>query len=238
MKVQVKTLRELLNGKLSIQEAKKQGLIGEGTVKSMHRLLTEEVPNTSATDPTMLENDSLDSQVDRFLMQGESDKNTVADGGAPAPTPTTATAPAGVPEARYHSLDLRSLLSEAPGDDPNAAAGAPAPAAGAVPDAGGDAPAEPPPEQPEQKSGRALDAVTFAENVARLVEKHESLLDLRGTIVRRALNWVTKNYDAKQSKEVAQILEGNFGITPQNDADNYSDDEAPRAAQAGPGLNA
>lgn len=204
MKILKSDLKKVLSGKMTLSEARLRS-----------ELLREDVPTTQVTDPAMLENDSIDSQIDRFLMQGESNKNAEMDGENTA-------APA-----------MESFLREAEGDDPNAIPGAaPAPEAGAAPDA----PPDPPPQQPAQKSNQQLDAVTFADNVARLVEKNGTLLDLKGTICRRALNWVTKNYDAKQSKEVKQILEGNFGITPDNAEDPYEDDMAPPAAGAGSGL--
>lgn len=234
MKIKKSDLRKVLRGEMTIQEAKVRALRSLKEASEFGLLITEEVPSISATNPTMFENDSLDSQVDRFLMQGESNKAQEEMGNPATPTPSPETATEG-----YYRMDMDALLMEAPGDPPAAAGGAPPPPIDATPapDAGTDTPAEPPPQQPEQKGNKELDALTFADNVARLVEKHESLLDIRGTIVRRALNWVTKNYDAKQSKEVKQILEGNFGITPDNANDSYEDDMAPPAKGAGSGLN-
>lgn len=190
MKLRKSDLKRVLNGEISLAEAKKRA-----------KLLEDTMPAVQVTNPEMLENDSLDVQVDRFLMQGESDSSKQAMGMAP---------------------QTESLLREE-GED-----------AGAAPVTDPAQQQEPPSPQPTG-GGQDLDLVTFADNLARLIEKHETLLDIKGTIVRRALNYVTKNYDAKQSKELAQILEGNFGITVDG-KDPYDDDQAPPAQGAGSSL--
>lgn len=80
---------------------------------------------------------------------------------------------------------------------------------------------------------KRLDMMSFATDIARLVEKSENLLDIKGTIVRRALNYVSKNYDPKQAKDVAQILENNFGVSAEPGTDPYEDETAPSAVGAG-----
>lgn len=167
--------QKILKGELTLESARRSGL------------LIEDVPVlTKASDPTMLENDSLDAQVDKFLLQA--DKSD----GNPAPK-------------------QESFLREADEETP------------------------PPAPTPAAPAGPPIDAVAFCDSVARLVEKSDNLLDVKGTIIRRALNYVTKNYDAKQAKEVQQVLEGNFGLTP-DASDPYEDDVAPPATGAGSGL--
>ena len=166
-------------------------------------LLREELPTSRADNPDMLENDSIDAQVDRLLLQGDKSKE---DTGA---------------------TQAESLLREADEDAP--------PPDAAPADAGGDAPPPPQNAAPEKQ----LDVMAFADNVARLVEKLDNLIDVKGTLVRRALNYVTKNYDPKQAKEVQQVLEGNFELSPEAHADGYDDNDnvPPNAKGAGAGLN-
>jgi hypothetical protein len=81
-----------------------------------------------------------------------------------------------------------------------------------------------------------FDVVSFADNVANLVEKSETLLDLKNCIVRRALNRVAKSYDDKTSERVEKILAGSFDLAPEANVDKYNDDSypAPAADRAGP----
>lgn len=159
-------------------------------------ILTEEVPSTKATDPTKFENDSLDAQVDRLLLQADGDKDET-----------------GAPKVESRR-SLRALIMEA-GDD--------------------EQPAPVTPPQGQQAPQQQIDTMSFCDAVARLVEKADSLLDIKGTIVRRALNYVSKNYDQKQAQEVQQVLEGNFNLAPDG-SDTYSDENVPAAVGAGPEL--
>jgi hypothetical protein len=81
-----------------------------------------------------------------------------------------------------------------------------------------------------------LDVVSFSDNVANLVEKLEVLLDMKGSIVRRALNYVQKMYDENTSKRVEDILSSNFDLEPESNVDKFNDDNfpAPAADRAGP----
>jgi hypothetical protein len=78
--------------------------------------------------------------------------------------------------------------------------------------------------------------VSFADGIARLAEKFENVIDIKGTIVRRAINYVTKNYDPKQAKTVQQVLAGNFGleVTDNPSMDDGEGDKTPVAKGAGP----
>jgi hypothetical protein len=90
------------------------------------------------------------------------------------------------------------------------------------------------------KEGTDFDAVSFADNVANLVDKHEALLDIKSCIVRRCLNRVQKQYDDNTAKRVQDILDSNFELTPDNsNVDKYNDEKypAPAADRAGPSLS-
>jgi hypothetical protein len=93
-----------------------------------------------------------------------------------------------------------------------------------------DAAGAPPPPKPVKKMS---DLMGFATEVAQLVEKSDALLDVKGAIVRRALNYVTKTYDTKQAKDVERILDANFDIQADPTADSYEDVDVPLAQGAG-----
>lgn len=181
IKLRKRDLARLVRGDLTLNEARKAGLIIE----------TTPTPQMQQTDPTMYQNDSLDAQIDKFLLEYD-----------PGAEQTTV--------AAANEAFLREAGEEAvaaPAADPNAGK----------------------PPQPAKK----LDMMSFASDVARLVEKSDMLLDVKGTIVRRALNYITKNYDPKQAKDVAQILENNFGVSSEPGSDPYEDESAPFAVGAG-----
>lgn len=178
IKLRKQDLRKLVTGKLTLENARRGGLIIE----------TSPTQQMQQTDPTMYENDSVDVQIDKFLLQAD-------------------------PNAKSNTNE--SFLFEAEGD-------APPPPTPADPNAG----------KPSLPTKR-LDMMSFASDIARLVEKSDSLLDIEGVIVRRALNYVTKNYDIKQAKDIAQILENNFGVKSDVGSDSYEDEFAPYAVGAG-----
>lgn len=196
MKITKRDLVKVLRGEMTIKEAK----------ESYAGPLWESTPTLAMTqtDPTMYENDSVDMQVDKFLLDAD---------------------PSGQKTQQESRRDRSQWLHEAEGGAP------PSPA----PDAAGDNVADPNTGKPQQPA-KKLDLVSFASDIARLVEKSDNLLDVKGAIVRRALNYVSKNYDPKQAKDVAQILENNFGVSAEPGSDPYDDESAPNAVGAGSGL--
>ncbi len=221
MKLLKRDIAKVLRGELTIDEAKRRCKLP--LIKESKKLIREDSVLMSKVNPEMYENDSLDSQVDKLFVQGETQQSQ-KEMGFPKQTPAE---PVGTAlESCYFGMNL-NLIMEAGEDD-------------VVPPPTEIAQQDSTPESTQNNTDAeniGLDYVAFADNIARIVEKHESLLDIRGTIVRRALNWVTKNYDAKQTKEIKQILEMNFGITVDNNNDLYQDDHAPNAKGAGPELS-
>ena len=82
-------------------------------------------------------------------------------------------------------------------------------------------------------AGEEIDAVSFASEIARIVENSDNLLDIKGTIVRRALNYITKTANLEKSNSVKDILQGNFDIVDTGE-DNSEDISGPYAKGAGP----
>lgn len=116
-----------------------------------------------------------------------------------------------------------SWLREAE-DDP------PAPEGGEAPPPEGEEPAAAGPDIPEEEM--KIDAASFAREVAHLIENFTNLLDVKGVVLRRALNYVGKKYGKEQSKTVKDVLETQFGVY----SDEKEEPQAPGAANAGPAL--
>jgi hypothetical protein len=78
----------------------------------------------------------------------------------------------------------------------------------------------------------------FAMSVVRLIDNYDSLLEVRETLARRAVNFIAKNYDESTVKEFKLILEESHDISvdgPEEFVDDSDKFPAPRAANAGPG---
>jgi len=86
-----------------------------------------------------------------------------------------------------------------------------------------------------------FDVATFALKVARLAEVPEKVLDLKDTIINRAIQYVSSNYDELVAKEVEQTLMDNYDLAlPEEEVEKVvaSDLPAPAAVGAGPGGGA
>lgn len=77
-----------------------------------------------------------------------------------------------------------------------------------------------------------IDAANFARETARLIENFTNLFDVKGIVLRRALNYVGKKYGKEQSKTVQDVLESQFGVY----SNEKEEPEAPGADRAGPAL--
>ncbi len=99
---------------------------------------------------------------------------------------------------------------------------------GAAPDGGADDAAKPDIPEEEQK----IDAANFSREVARLIENFTNLFDVKGVVLRRALNYVGQKYGKEQAETVKDVLESQFGVY----SDEKEEPEAPAADRAGPAL--
>lgn len=153
---------------------------------------------------------SLDEQVDRYLAQYE--KNAKSSGPM---------------EGIDWRSDVRRFLTEAEGDEeeppPDEEGGDEDPTAGVEP--------------PAKLGVNDIDVEDFANNVGRLVENYDSLLEVRNTLVRRAVNFVAENYDDEVVKLLKSSLREQHGLVPGMSKDELDAEEfkAPRAGEAGPG---
>jgi len=90
----------------------------------------------------------------------------------------------------------------------------------------------------EKLTSEDISLEDFAMSVVRLIDNYDSLLEVRETVARRAVNFIAKNYDEAAVKEFKLILEESHDISvdkPEEFVDDSDKFPAPRAANAGPG---
>lgn len=78
--------------------------------------------------------------------------------------------------------------------------------------------------------------VDFASDVANLVDRANELLDLDGTMARRAYNYVSENHGPDAAENFKQVLEGNFQIFIEAQPDMEGERNAMRPAAVGAGA--
>lgn len=178
-------------------------------IGDLKRLLREAVLREEDAPAQVPEEDnaSLDAQVDRFLGQYEAEAATAKN------------------EGFDFRMMTRRILNEA-GEDDDAGDDAPAD------DAGGDA-AEPPAKIGLDK----IDMENFANSVVRLIDNYDSLLEVRSTLVRRAKNFLAKQYSTEVVDAFEKTLREEHGIVPGESKDDVEAEDfpAPAADRAGEG---
>lgn len=152
------------------------------------------------------QDDSLDTQIDRFLGQYESEAKSVKTEGL-----------------NFRSM-TRRFLNEAEDEDEDKSE-----------DEKDDSENEEP-EEPEKLTLEDIDIASFANDVARLVDNYDSLIEVRNTIVRRAKNFLSETYDIEVLNSFENSMQNDHDIS--TDKSKYDmDDEhvAPAAERAGNG---
>jgi len=90
---------------------------------------------------------------------------------------------------------------------------------------------------PEEKKKLALDDIDleeFATSVVRLIDNYDSLLEVKNTITRRAMNFLFENYDPTVVKQFQVILEDQHDIVPgKSDAEQEDEKISPPAIGSG-----
>jgi len=157
--------------------------------------------------------DSLDQQVDDFLISYESDAKVKKNEGFDFRSMTRS----------FLSTASRNLL-EAEGDEEEEK-----PA-----DEMGD---EEKPEEKKKLSAEDIDIEEFASSVVRLIDNYDSLLEVRNTLARRAMNFLSDNYSPDVVSQFKIVLEDEHDITVGKSKADEEDNEfpAPAAARAGSG---
>lgn len=78
-------------------------------------------------------------------------------------------------------------------------------------------------------------AVDFASDIATLLEKTDTLLDLKATVARRAYNHVAEKYGPESADNLKQVLSANFDVEMDSGRDAEDERMANRPAAAGAG---
>ena len=86
------------------------------------------------------------------------------------------------------------------------------------------------------KSDQGLELKKFVADIALMAEHIPDQIDLKGVLVRRVANYLTKAYDDKVSKEVLKMLEDNYGLSTDTSfrRDTVDDSEVPISKTGGP----
>jgi hypothetical protein len=90
-------------------------------------------------------------------------------------------------------------------------------------------------EELEKAKLEELDMKSFVSDVMRLVDNAESLLELRNTILRRAANYLSENYEGDALQTFNEELLESHGIEiGQSESEKQDEFQPPRAGAAGP----
>jgi len=100
-------------------------------------------------------------------------------------------------------------------------------------DATGTANMEMDPTDPEKE--QQFSATDFASDIATLVDRTDTLIDMKATIARRAYNHVAKKYGPDAAENFKQVLGANFDIELESERDLEGERFADRPAAAGAG---
>ena len=162
--------------------------------------------NADGEGATRLEKDSVDDQIDSFILKFERD-SAVNEEEIESMSLNES----------FESMSLKVLLEQ---EDEDAEEEEAPEAADAEPEAE-EADAEV--EDPEPVTSAAtnaeiaeslpkipLDIDAFTKRVARLAMNYENLLDVKTTIVNRAMNFLQENYDEVHVREMKDILDAQF----------------------------
>lgn len=153
--------------------------------------------------------DSLDAQVDKFLMDYENEAQSMKS------------------EGKDWRRTVKRLLGEAEDDESEGD------------DAAEDddqAPGTDSPDAPDKPSVDDINVESFVSSVVRLVENYDNLLEIKNSILRRAANFLAKNYDEATVEQFKDKLEESHGIEIGKSQRDHEDEEfaAPKAGAAGP----
>jgi len=130
--------------------------------------------------------DSVDDQIDLFLMRFENESMSPDDQMEQ------------MSESAMH-LSLIKLLLEQPAEEEPAE----------EEPTEEEAPAEPvaPEEEAEEPPKPPIDVDAFTKRVARLVMNNDVLLDIKSAIINRAMNFLFENYDQAHADEMKELLD-------------------------------
>lgn len=96
-------------------------------------------------------------------------------------------------------------------------------------------PAEP--EAPAKATIDDIDVEEFTNNVARLIQNYDNLLEIKNTLIRRAITFISKGYDQATVDALVRLLRNEHGLVDGESKQDVEDEmfKAPPAERAGPG---
>lgn len=184
--------------------------------------------DSDAEETTRLEKDSVDDQIDSFLIKFEKESIVEVDDAEAA----------GLNES-FANLSLRVLLEQAEDVEAEEAEDEEIEDADEtedveeeeeeVPEPAGSEDVDPDVEAVESVPQLPLDMDAFTKRVARLAMNNEVLLDVKTTIVNRAMNFLLENYNQEHVNEMKEILDTQFDF----DLGGPSDDPPPQPYAVG-----
>jgi len=92
------------------------------------------------------------------------------------------------------------------------------------------------PQAPQKKTLDDIDVDEFSAGIIRLVRNFDNLIETKSTIVRRAVNFLSKTYDNNVKESFLSILRDDEGLTPDQSEREVEQDnfQAPLADRSGP----
>lgn len=97
---------------------------------------------------------------------------------------------------------------------------------------------EPDADEQQKLTIEDIDVESFVNSIVRLIDNYDSLLEVRNTIIRRALNFVSKSYEDDVVRSFKTVLRDSHGMVAGESDLDVSDEEfkAPPADRAGASL--
>ena len=90
-------------------------------------------------------------------------------------------------------------------------------------------------EEPEKTPLEDINMGSFVSDVMRLVENYESLLEIKNTVLRRAANYLSQNYEGDALQAFKDELKESYDVEiGQSESEKDDEVQAPRAGAAGP----
>ena len=195
----------------------------------------DEAPEEAGTDSQAhsegVSGDSLDQQVDKYINQYEAEAKKAGDvQGGPTGGPGPGTAQ--MERIDWRDLVKGVLIEAGQGDKDSQDPGDAAPGAD---DMTG--------EETDKLGVEDLDIAKFTDSIVRLIENYDSLLEVKSTLMRRARNFLSKNYSDEVLHAFDDVMRDDHGIVPGMDKGAVDDERFPAppaarasgSAQAGPG---
>jgi len=90
-------------------------------------------------------------------------------------------------------------------------------------------------EEPEKTPLEDINMESFVTDVMRLVENYDSLLEIKNTVLRRAANYLSQNYEGDALQLFKDQLQESYGIEiGQSESEKDDEVQPPKAGAAGP----